>query len=170
MATFLLEINPIAHHFSSPAPDCPAFVGICGTDLHEYLGGPNFCPASRHPVTGDAIPVTLGHEFSGVIKEIGSNVRADHLKIGLPCAVQPTVYCGKCAACDAGAENACHTGGFIGLSGGGGGLSEAVSVPADQVFPLPEGCLSSWAHWWSRFLLLGMPSLPVPSHLSRRLW
>ncbi|KZL84537.1 hypothetical protein CI238_05222 [Colletotrichum incanum] len=130
-----------------PEPPCganqikvaPAFVGICGTDLHEYLGGPNFCPASRHPVTGDIIPITLGHEFSGVIKEIGSNVNADHLKIGLPCAVQPTVYCGKCAACDAGAENACHTGGFIGLSGGGGGLSEAVSVPADQVFPLPEG-------------------------------
>lgn len=117
----------------------PAFVGICGTDLHEYLGGPNFCPASRHPVTGDSIPVTLGHEFSGVIKEIGSEVRAAHLRVGLPCAVQPTVYCGKCAACAAGAENACHTGGFIGLSGGGGGLSEAVSVPADQVFPLPEG-------------------------------
>ncbi|OBR12755.1 putative Alcohol dehydrogenase, zinc-containing [Colletotrichum higginsianum IMI 349063] len=130
-----------------PEPPCgpnqvkiaPAFVGICGTDLHEYLGGPNFCPASRHPVTGDSIPVTLGHEFSGVIKEIGSEVRAAHLRVGLPCAVQPTVYCGKCAACAAGAENACHTGGFIGLSGGGGGLSEAVSVPADQVFPLPEG-------------------------------
>ncbi|KAG7055909.1 hypothetical protein JMJ77_0008360 [Colletotrichum scovillei] len=117
----------------------PAFVGICGTDLHEYLGGPNFCPSSRHPVTGDQIPVTLGHEFSGIIKEIGSDVKQEHLKIGLPCAVQPTIYCGKCAACKAGAENACHTGGFIGLSGWGGGLSEAVSVPADQVFPLPEG-------------------------------
>ncbi|KAK0373646.1 hypothetical protein CLIM01_09017 [Colletotrichum limetticola] len=130
-----------------PEPPCgpnqikiaPAFVGICGTDLHEYLGGPNFCPASKHPVTGDQIPVTLGHEFSGIIKEIGSEVKQEHLKIGLPCAVQPTIYCGKCAACKAGAENACHTGGFIGLSGWGGGLSEAVSVPADQVFPLPEG-------------------------------
>ncbi|KAJ0166700.1 putative diacetyl reductase [(R)-acetoin forming] 2 [Colletotrichum tanaceti] len=130
-----------------PEPPCgpnqvkiaPAFVGICGSDLHEYLGGPNFCPASRHPVTGDSIPVTLGHEFSGVIKEIGPEVAAAHLRVGLPCAVQPTVYCGTCAACDAGAENACHNGGFIGLSGGGGGLSDAVCVPADQVFPLPEG-------------------------------
>ncbi|KAF6785025.1 putative alcohol dehydrogenase, zinc-containing [Colletotrichum sojae] len=131
-----------------PEPPCgpkqikiaPAFVGICGTDLHEYLGGPNFCPASRHPVTGDTIPVTLGHEFSGVIKEIGSEVEAgENIKVGQPCAVQPTVYCGKCAACASGAENACHTGGFIGLSGGGGGLSGAVCVPADQVFPLPEG-------------------------------
>ncbi|KAI8301636.1 putative diacetyl reductase [Colletotrichum sp. SAR11_59] len=131
-----------------PEPPCgpnqikiaPAFVGICGTDLHEYLGGPNFCPASRHPVTGDTIPVTLGHEFSGVIKKIGSEVKAEgNIKVGQPCAVQPTVYCGKCAACTSGAENACHTGGFIGLSGGGGGLSEAVSVPADQVFPLPDG-------------------------------
>ncbi|KAJ0382059.1 hypothetical protein COL922a_013293 [Colletotrichum nupharicola] len=131
-----------------PEPPCgpnqikiaPAFVGICGTDLHEYLGGPNFCPASRHPVTGDTIPVTLGHEFSGVIKEIGSDVKPEgNIKVGQPCAVQPTVYCGKCAACTSGAENACHTGGFIGLSGGGGGLSEAVSVPADQVFALPDG-------------------------------
>jgi threonine dehydrogenase-like Zn-dependent dehydrogenase len=29
----------------------PAFVGICGTDLHEYLGGPNFSPVTPHPVS-----------------------------------------------------------------------------------------------------------------------
>ncbi|KAI0440748.1 GroES-like protein [Xylaria telfairii] len=115
----------------------PAFVGICGTDLHEYLGGPNFCPASQHPVTGETIPVTLGHEFSGVIKEIGAGVTG--FEIGQACAVQPTLFCGHCAACDGDAENVCHTGGFVGLSGGGGGLSEAVCVNATHVFPLPEG-------------------------------
>lgn len=41
----------------------PAFVGICGTDLHEYLGGPTFAPQVEHPVTGEKIPVTFGHEF-----------------------------------------------------------------------------------------------------------
>lgn len=114
----------------------PAFVGICGTDLHEYLGGPNFCPATAHPVTGETIPVTLGHEFSGVIKEIGPGVTG--FTVGQACAVQPTVFCGHCAACESGAQNACHTGGFVGLSGGGGGLSEAVCVRATHVFPLPE--------------------------------
>lgn len=29
----------------------PAFVGICGTDLHEYIGGPNFAPVNPHPVS-----------------------------------------------------------------------------------------------------------------------
>ncbi|KAF7562250.1 hypothetical protein G7046_g1897 [Stylonectria norvegica] len=114
----------------------PAFVGICGTDLHEYLGGPNFCPSTAHPVTHETIPVTLGHEFSGIVKEIGSGVTG--FKIGQACAVQPTIFCGHCAACDSGAQNVCHSGGFVGLSGGGGGLSEAVCVNATHVLPLPE--------------------------------
>ena len=41
-----------------PEPKCgdgqikikPSFVGICGTDLHEYLGGPTFAPVTPHPV------------------------------------------------------------------------------------------------------------------------
>jgi threonine dehydrogenase-like Zn-dependent dehydrogenase len=114
----------------------PAFVGICGTDLHEYLGGPNFCPTTPHPVTHETIPVTLGHEFSGVIQEIGPGVTG--FTLGQPCAVQPTIFCGSCAACDAHSENVCHSGGFVGLSGGGGGLSDAVCVSATHVFPLPS--------------------------------
>ncbi|KAH6695070.1 chaperonin 10-like protein [Plectosphaerella plurivora] len=114
----------------------PAFVGICGTDLHEYLGGPNFCPTTPHPVTRETIPVTLGHEFSGVIDEIGPGVTG--FKLGQPCAVQPTIFCGSCAACDSHSENVCHSGGFVGLSGGGGGLSGAVCVSATHVFPLPK--------------------------------
>ncbi|CAM1501354.1 Fc.00g105160.m01.CDS01 [Cosmosporella sp. VM-42] len=114
----------------------PAYVGICGTDLHEYLGGPNFCPVTAHPVTGETIPVTLGHEFSGVIKEISPDVTG--FEVGQACAVQPTIFCGDCVACGVGAENVCHSGGFVGLSGGGGGLGEAVCVNATHVFPLPE--------------------------------
>ncbi|KAG5657827.1 hypothetical protein KAF25_007860 [Fusarium avenaceum] len=114
----------------------PAFVGICGTDLHEFLGGPNFCPTTPHPITKERIPVTLGHEFSGVISEIGPDVKG--FEVGQPCVVQPTLFCGHCAACDSHAENVCHTGGFVGLSGGGGGLSEAVCCNATHVFPLPK--------------------------------
>lgn len=121
----------------------PAFVGICGTDLHEYLGGPNFCPEKPHAITGETIPVTLGHEFSGIITEIGPGIDAASLdgrrfEVGQPVAVQPTIFCGHCAACATGAANVCHDGGFVGLSGGGGGLSEAVCVSASHVFPLPE--------------------------------
>lgn len=122
--------------YSLTSQIAPAFVGICGTDLHEYLGGPNFCPTTPHGLTGETIPVTLGHEFSGTITEIGPDVTG--FEIGQRCAVQPTLFCGHCVACDTSAENVCHTGGFVGLSGGGGGLSEAVCVNATHVFPLPD--------------------------------
>ncbi|OJD38951.1 sorbitol dehydrogenase [Diplodia corticola] len=124
----------------------PAFVGICGTDLHEYLSGPTFAPVEPHPLTKDAIPITLGHEFSGVIREIGAAVPPAHeaggrttFRVGQKVVVQPTVYCGACGACRNGVENACHSGGFVGLSGGGGGLSDAVVVPNGAVLPLPDG-------------------------------
>ncbi|KAI5356859.1 Putative alcohol dehydrogenase, zinc-type, GroES-like superfamily, NAD(P)-binding domain superfamily [Septoria linicola] len=128
-----------------PVPECgegqvkvsPAFVGICGTDLHEYLGGPNFSPTSPHPVTKESIPITIGHEFSGTIAEVGKGV--SHVKVGDKVAVQPTIFCGSCGACKVKAENACPNGGFVGLSGGGGGMSEFVVVPQEAAFPLPSG-------------------------------
>lgn len=80
--------------------------------------------------------MTLGHEFSGIVKEIGEGVTG--FEVGQRCAVQPTIFCGHCSACTTHAENVCNTGGFVGLSGGGGGLSEAVSVAATHVFPLPD--------------------------------
>ena len=113
----------------------PAYVGICGTDLHEYLGGPTFAPTTPHPCTHDTIPITLGHEFSGVITELGPDVAG--FTIGQQCVVQPTIACGTCHACLAGVENVCYNGGFIGLSGGGGGLSESVVVPEKAIIPLP---------------------------------
>ena len=53
-----------------------AWCGICGTDLHEYLEGPIFCPAPGHPhpLSHEESPVTLGHEFSGTVSEIGEGV------------------------------------------------------------------------------------------------
>lgn len=97
----------------------------------------SFSPTSPHPVTKEQIPITIGHEFSGVIKTVGSSV-TKNLKPGQKVCVQPTIYCGSCGACKVNAENACPNGGFVGLSGGGGGMSEAVVVPEEAVFPLPS--------------------------------
>ena len=58
--------------------------------------------------------------------------------VGQQCVVQPTIACGTCHACLAGVENVCYNGGFIGLSGGGGGLSEHVVVPQEAIIPLPS--------------------------------
>jgi threonine dehydrogenase-like Zn-dependent dehydrogenase len=114
----------------------PAFVGICGTDLHEYLGGPTFAPTKPHPVTQDTIPITLGHEFSGVVTELGQGVSS--FTVGQQVVVQPSIYCSTCEACLAGAENVCYSSGFIGLSGGGGGLSDSIVVPERAVLRLPD--------------------------------
>ena len=53
-----------------------AYCGICGSDIHEYLAAPIFAPAhgTRHEFTGVEIPVSLGHEMSGTVVEIGDNV------------------------------------------------------------------------------------------------
>ena len=58
--------------------------------------------------------------------------------VGQNVVVQPTIYCGTCEACKAGSENVCYNGGFIGLSGGGGGLSESIVVPESAVLTLPS--------------------------------
>ena len=113
----------------------PAYVGICGSDLHEYLGGPTFAPTEPHPCTKDTIPITLGHEFSGIVTEVGSPDSA--FSVGQNVCIQPSIYCGVCEACKAGCENVCFNGGFIGLSGGGGGLSDSVVVPEAAVLHLP---------------------------------
>lgn len=77
---------------------------------------PSFSPVHPHPVTKESVPIGMGHEFSGTIAEIGSDVTGD-FKVGQKVAVQPTIYCGSCGACENGVENACANGGFIGLSG-----------------------------------------------------
>jgi len=51
------------------------FCGIYGTDVHEYAHGPTTIPDGKpHPVTGETLPVTFGHEFSGTVSETGNRV------------------------------------------------------------------------------------------------
>lgn len=98
----------------------------------------SFSPTSPHPVTKEKIPITIGHEFSGVVKETGPGVT--RFKKGDKVAIQPTIFCGgtSCGACQNHAENACPNGGFVGLSGGGGGMSEYVVLPEAAAFHLPK--------------------------------
>jgi (R,R)-butanediol dehydrogenase / meso-butanediol dehydrogenase / diacetyl reductase len=113
--------------------------GICGTDLHEYLAGPIFIPTagSPHPITGDTLPLTLGHEFAGEVVEVGDG--SAEVNTGDRVAIEPVFRCGECAACQRGATNLCAKLGFYGLMGGGGGLSEFAVVPSYMIHRLPEG-------------------------------
>lgn len=129
-------VEPFSDFSSQPTSiSCSILNHNTGTDLHEYLGGPTFCPTSPHPVTKEQIPITIGHEFSGTVLEVGKGV--DKFKKGDLVCVQPTIYCGECGPCKANAENSCINGGFVGLSGAGGGMSEEVVVPERAVFKLP---------------------------------
>lgn len=112
--------------------------GICGTDLHEYLEGPIFAPAvgAPHPLTGEEIPIVLGHEFAGTVAQVGSGVEG--IAVGDPVAVEPYHTCGSCPACRVGRYNICESLGFVGLSGGGGGFAEFVVVDAGRIHHLGD--------------------------------
>lgn len=113
--------------------------GICGTDLHEYLGGPIFIPkrGSPHPLTGETLPLVLGHEFAGQVVAIGEGVT--RVKVGDAVTVEPVLHCGECPECRSGAYNICRQIGFHGLSGGGGGFAEFTVVPEYMAHKLPAG-------------------------------
>lgn len=114
----------------------PSWVGICGSDLHEYLGGPNLCPTTPHPITKETVPLTFGHEFSGIIEQVGEEV-TDYKK-GDRVVVQPIIYDGTCGACLENLHNCCWSNGFVGLSGWGGGLAEHIVVPTSTLYHLPD--------------------------------
>ncbi|MBY6362495.1 2,3-butanediol dehydrogenase [Rhodococcoides corynebacterioides] len=105
-----------------------AWCGICGTDVHEYVEGPIFVPEadSAHPLTGVKPPVTLGHEFSGTVAEIGDGVEG--LAVGDAVVVEPYVVCDECIPCRLGKYHLCTRIAVVGLAGDGGGLSERIVV------------------------------------------
>ncbi|MHA2186341.1 MAG: alcohol dehydrogenase catalytic domain-containing protein, partial [Promethearchaeota archaeon] len=62
-------------------------IGVCGSDIHVYHG--------KHPYT--SYPITQGHEVSGIIEKVGSDVK--DLKPGDKVTIQPQVICNKCYPC-----------------------------------------------------------------------
>lgn len=115
----------------------PEWCGICGSDLHEYLIGPETIPApgSPHPLTGETLPLVMGHEFAGRVVEVGEGVEG--VDVGDPVAIEPVLRDHTCEMCLRGEYNLCPQLGFHGLSGGGGGLSELTVVPAYMIHRLP---------------------------------
>ncbi|APC49633.1 butanediol dehydrogenase [Virgibacillus halodenitrificans] len=109
-----------------------AWTGICGSDLHEYEEGPVFLPTEeKDPLTGEIAPITMGHEFAGVVEEVGAKVT--NVKVGDRVAVNPTITYGiKPEDLDP------YDGfSFIGLHGDGGFTTYA-NVPEANAFLLPD--------------------------------
>jgi len=110
------------------------FNGICGTDLHEYYAGPIFIPTEPHPLTHQKMPLVMGHEFAGVITDVGDGVTG--WNEGDRVAVEPIYKCGHCAPCRAGTYNICQQIGFHGLMSDGG-MAEYTVVPTTMLHKLP---------------------------------
>ncbi|AOK28368.1 MULTISPECIES: 2,3-butanediol dehydrogenase [Burkholderia] len=126
-----------------PAPVGPhevrvavVYCGICGSDVHEYADGPHAIPIDKpHPVSGRRAPLTIGHEFCGIVAEVGAQVNG--LRLGERVAVEPEYRCRRCAYCAGGAYNLCESMGFAGLMGDGG-MADYATVPAYMLHKLPD--------------------------------
>ncbi len=101
--------------------------GICGTDVHIYEGDKGAAEVTP--------PTILGHEFSGVVAEVGSSVT--NVKVGDRVCIDPNCYCGKCDFCRNGIAHYCTD--MIGYGTTvNGGFAEYCSVNQRQVYKLGD--------------------------------
>lgn len=101
-----------------------AAAGICGTDRHLTQG--------EFPCTP---PVTLGHEFSGYITDIGDSVTTHQIDDLITC--DPNIACGTCPQCLSGRVNLCQNLNAIGIHRDGG-FADYASIPAHRALILPH--------------------------------
>ena len=112
-----------------------SYCGICGSDLAEYRAGPVLIRPGTHPLTGQAPPVTLGHEFSGRVAAVGPGSR---LAPGARVTADACWRCGRCDACVRGDYHLCRYGASIGLHSDGA-FAPLVRVPEYTLVELPDG-------------------------------
>jgi 2-desacetyl-2-hydroxyethyl bacteriochlorophyllide A dehydrogenase len=104
----------------------PAYVGICGTDLHIFHGDMDARVSA---------PAVLGHEMSGRIVRVGAGVEGWHP--GDAVTVMPLRWDGTCPACRAGHQHVCQHLDFIGIDSPGA-MQQRWTVPAATLVRLPD--------------------------------
>lgn len=95
-------------------------VGICGSDMHAYLGHD-----ARRPA-----PLILGHEAAGSI--VGG------ARDGTRVTINPLVTCGTCPACKLGRENICPARQIISMPPREGAFAQFVAMPFDNLVVVPD--------------------------------
>ncbi|MFC5702648.1 zinc-dependent alcohol dehydrogenase family protein [Cohnella faecalis] len=98
--------------------------GICGTDIHIYEG-----------TYMSSYPLIPGHEFSGVIHEIGANVTG--YSVGDRVSADPNIFCGHCEYCQTHRSNQCLNFAATGVTRNGS-MAEYVRVPANTLIRMPD--------------------------------
>ena len=101
--------------------------GVCRTDLHTVEGD---LPLHK-------LPLVPGHQIVGVIDARGKGADrfAEGQRVGVPWLYHT---CGGCEFCHCGLENLCQDAQFTGLHANGG-YAEAMVVPQDYAYPIPDG-------------------------------
>lgn len=101
--------------------------GVCGTDVHIYEGDKGAAEVTP--------PTILGHEFAGVIVQVGENV--SNYKAGDRVCIDPNCYCGVCDPCRKGFAHYCeHMVGYGTTVNGG--FAEYCAVNVRQIYKLGE--------------------------------
>lgn len=115
-----------------------AWCGICGSDLHEYMIGPNFIPSPGHPhpISGEEPPIIMGHEFSGTVSALGEGVT--DLEIGQSVVVEPYIIRDDVPMGPGDEYQLSSDTNFVGLAGRGGGLSEKVVADRKWIHPIGD--------------------------------
>jgi len=99
--------------------------GICGTDIHIFRGE-----------WSTKTPIILGHEFSGIIAEIGRDVKS--LGVGDPVVVEPNITCGSCYFCRLSERNYfCENLEAIGVTINGA-FAEYVKARESNIYKVPR--------------------------------
>jgi len=106
------------------------YCGICGSDAEFFEQGHIGTRVVNYPLI-------LGHEAAGEIVAAGAAVR--DRTVGENVVIEPGIPCGHCEYCRQGRYNICRDMKFLSCPPNDGLFAEYVAVPANTVFPLPEG-------------------------------
>ncbi|MDE2236101.1 MAG: L-threonine 3-dehydrogenase [Gammaproteobacteria bacterium] len=101
---------------------------ICGTDIHIY----NWDAWAQKTIP---VPMTVGHEFVGVVAEIGNEVQG--FKVGQRVSGEGHITCGHCRNCRAGRRHLCRNTVGVGVNRPGC-FAEYLAIPAVNAYPLPD--------------------------------
>ncbi len=101
---------------------------ICGTDMHIY----HWDEWAQHTIP---VPMTVGHEYVGVIEEVGQEVKG--FKIGDRVSGEGHITCGFCRNCRAGRRHLCRNTTGVGVNRPGA-FGEYLVIPAENAYKIPD--------------------------------
>ena len=132
-----------------PEPECNTndvkikitHTSICGTDLHIYKW-------DEWAQKTLATPLTIGHEFCGIIEEIGPGVT--HYKPGQRVSGEGHITCGNCRNCRAGKRHLCQKTNGVGIHKDGA-FAEYLIIPESNIWPIHNDIPSDIAAFFDPF-------------------